>query len=77
MRIPAERARPSETGLDLVGIAEISERLEVARSTVDKWRSRRILPVPDVELASGPVWRWSRVRDWAIRTGRDPRTRPG
>lgn len=55
---------------DLVDIAEVAERLNVQRKTVHTWRFRGILPKEDYTLNAGPVWRWSRIKAWAEKTGR-------
>jgi len=54
----------------LVSIAEIADRLDVPKDTVNKWRHRGLLPDPDYSLAVGPVWEWSTIERWAIDTGR-------
>jgi hypothetical protein len=66
--------------LDVVGVAEIAgmfshphEDRPMAPESVSRWRKEGTLPVPDVVLASGPVWRRSRIVAWANRTGRKVR----
>jgi len=52
---------------DLVGVAEISSRLGVPRSTVSMWDARRAtngFPEPVADLAMGPVYDWSAVKAW-------------
>jgi hypothetical protein len=57
---------------DLVGAAEIAERLELSHpQTVHLWRRRYPdFPDPIVELRQGLVWAWSDVERWARRTYR-------
>jgi len=42
----------------------------VRRDTVDKWRTRDVLPEPDADLHAGPVWWETTLIRWARRTGR-------
>lgn len=74
-----------ETGMtsdqDPVGLAEIADLLGVGRKTVDQWRLRGVLPDPEPGTVGGrPWWRWGRIRQWALKTGRiggsDPRDLP-
>lgn len=64
------RPQPDSPPWPIVGLAEIAERLGVARGTVDKWRQRDVLPPPTWELAAGPVWLWQVIERWARTTGR-------
>ena len=56
----------------LVGAAEIAERLGVKRSTVvHDWRRRHpAFPEPVARLRAGLVWAWPDVEKWAKSTGR-------
>lgn len=56
----------------LVGTAEIAERLGVAQpETVHSWRRRHeSFPVPVATLSIGLVWYWPEVERWAKATGR-------
>lgn len=56
--------------LDLVGVAEIADRLGVRRQTVAQWKIRGLLPVTVADLACGPVWEWKVIETWAKATGR-------
>lgn len=56
-------------GPDLVGRAEIAERLGVPVNTVAIWRKRGVLPPPEWELSGGPIWRWEVIAEWSERTG--------
>ena len=57
---------------DLVGAAEIAERLGLASSSVVRdWRRRYAdFPSPVLTLRMGPVWHWPDVAAWATETGR-------
>ena len=67
---PGWKARPDRYRLDLVGLSEVADRLNVARATVDQWRHRDVLPEADWNLGGGPVWLWSTIESWADATGR-------
>lgn len=56
----------------LVGAAEIAQRLGVARpQVVHDWRRRHAdFPAPVVKLRQAMVWNWPEVERWARRTGR-------
>ncbi len=56
--------------IQLLGIMEISELLEVAPATVSKWIQREILPEPDVELGIGKIWNQATIEQWARATNR-------
>lgn len=57
---------------NLVGAAEIAERLGVTRpQMIHTWRRRDpTFPLPVAELKQAMIWDWSSVKEWAIRTGR-------
>jgi len=56
---------------DLVGVAEIAERLGLGTSVVHDWRRRHPeFPQPVVRLKMGLVWSWTEVATWARETGR-------
>ncbi len=59
---------------DLVGAAEIAQRLGVNRSqTIHVWRRRYPdFPQPVVHLQQALVFSWAEVEAWASRTGRLP-----
>ena len=49
----------------LVGLTEIAEMLGLSRQRADQiTRTYPDFPEPEVELASGRVWRRSAVEDW-------------
>jgi hypothetical protein len=56
----------------LVGAAEIAERLGVARpQVVHDWRRRHPdFPQPVAQLRQALVWAWPDIEKWARRTGR-------
>ena len=54
---------------ELVGTAEIAERLGVGTSAVANWRARGVI-VPLVVLKCGPVYDWRAVERVALSTGR-------
>jgi len=56
----------------LVGAAEIAERLGVANSQViHVWRGRHPdFPEPITKLKTAMIWYWPDVERWAITTGR-------
>ena len=57
---------------DLVGAAEIADRLGLARSTVvHDWRYRHPdFPKPVAQLRTAMVWAWPDIEAWAKKTGR-------
>lgn len=61
---------------DLVGAAEIAERLGLAHvQTVHTWRRRNIgFPEPLTVVSRVAIWSWPDVREWGEATGR---IRPG
>lgn len=59
---------------ELVGCAEVAERLRVSPNTLYSWRRRPSSGFPPAEHTVGgrPAWKWTTVRRWAERTGRLP-----
>ena len=57
---------------ELVGAAEIADRLGVASSqTVHVWRGRYDdFPEPITKLKTAMIWYWPDVEKWATTTGR-------
>jgi hypothetical protein len=56
---------------DLVGVAEIADRLGIAIVTVHRWRERPVdFPAPVQQLSAGLIWAWPDVERWAKNTGR-------
>lgn len=56
---------------ELVGVAEIAERLGVGTSVVHDWRRRHAdFPEPVLQLRMGLIWAWAAVERWAQATGR-------
>lgn len=55
--------------LDLVGIAEVSTRLDIPRNTLKAWRSRGTLPEERWNVSGSPIWDWDRdIVPWARET---------
>lgn len=70
--IPATKSKPSHGDRGrLLGIHEIAAMFGVRRDTVDKWRTRNVLPEPDEDLHAGPVWWETTIIGWARATGRE------
>lgn len=59
---------------DLVGAAEIAERLDLSHPhAVHTWRSRYPdFPEPVARLKRAMIWSWPDVETWAKATGRLP-----
>ena len=59
---------------NLVGAAEIAERLDVSLpQVVHSWHTRYAdFPEPIAKLRQAFVWNWPEVERWANRTGRLP-----
>ncbi len=55
---------------DLVDQPLIAVRLGVTRETVQKWRTREVLPEPDYPQLANPLWDWETILEWAQFTGR-------
>ena len=57
---------------DLVGAAEIAERLGLAStSVIHDWRRRHAeFPQPVRTLTMGVLWSWPDIERWALATGR-------
>ena len=56
---------------DLVGPAEIADRLDVQADTVWQWHGRHAsFPEPVVRLKGATLWVWPDVEKWAKATGR-------
>jgi hypothetical protein len=57
---------------DLVGTAEIAERLGIAQTeTIHAWRRRYPdFPAPVATLKAALIWSWPDVEAWAKATGR-------
>lgn len=70
--------KPAEPSpVDLVGVAEISRRLAVPRTTVSMWAQRRAtsgFPLPVAEPSMGPVYDFVEVKAW-YDSGEGRRTR--
>lgn len=55
---------------DVVGLAEIADRLGVKPRTAVQWHWRGVLPEPTWKLAMGPAWDWEVIAKWARSSGR-------
>ncbi len=57
---------------DLVGAAEVAERLSLAQvQTVHTWRRRyEDFPQPVARLKQALIWSWPDIQAWARATGR-------
>lgn len=56
--------------LDIVGLKEIADRLNVKQQTAAAWKHRGLLPEPEGTVSGMPAWRWSTIAYWAANTGR-------
>jgi predicted DNA-binding transcriptional regulator AlpA len=57
--------------LDLVGVTEVKEFLNVSRQRVHQLiRDHPDFPAPVAELASGRIWLRKDIEEWARRVGR-------
>jgi predicted DNA-binding transcriptional regulator AlpA len=55
----------------LVGAAEIAQRMGCAKNVVHNWERRdRTFPRPIARLVMGKLWHWPEVEAWGRRTGR-------
>lgn len=56
---------------DLVGVAEIADRLGCSVQAVHAWRRRYpSFPDPIAHLSMGLLWAWPDIARWAKATGR-------
>lgn len=56
---------------DIVGMVEIAERLNVQRTTVERWRQRHAdFPPPSLVVSGTPIWPWPKIEAWARSHGR-------
>lgn len=58
--------------VDPVGLADIADRLGVARQTAKQWNARKLLPPPKWMVSGSPAWNWADIEKWARKTGRMP-----
>jgi prophage regulatory protein len=57
--------------LDVVGLSEIAEFLELTRQRVDQLaRTDPDFPEPAAIISAGRIWRRADVEKWATKTGR-------
>jgi uncharacterized protein YjcR len=57
--------------LDIVGMTEIAEMLNISVETIKTWNRRGQLPTPDAVVSAGPFWRRSTIERWAKGAGRE------
>jgi hypothetical protein len=77
-RNPGPVVDPPKPLGDVLTLIEMADLFGVQRVTVNQWRMRRraaadpdmALPEPDDYLGAWPVWRLSRIEQWARKTGR-------
>ena len=62
--------RPEPVYGPVVGPAEVAEIAEVQPSTVYQWRTRGILPPPDMQVSRQDAWWTTTIQGWAAETGR-------
>jgi hypothetical protein len=58
---------------DLVSSEDIAERLDIRhRASINTMLARGTdgFPAPVVDKGKCRLWRWTQVREWAVRTGR-------
>jgi len=56
--------------MELVGVAELAEMMDVSRQRASQISARPTFPEPVAVLRMGKVWRAEDVREWAEKTGR-------
>jgi predicted DNA-binding transcriptional regulator AlpA len=55
---------PVEPVGELVGVAEVCDRLGIKRMTLKRLRDSGKFPAPVAELRAGPVWRLADIEAW-------------
>jgi hypothetical protein len=73
---PATGLMSPAMALEVVGLAEIAELLDVSKDSVLNYTKRADFPEPLARLAAGPVWERRKVERWADRTLPLPQGRP-
>jgi hypothetical protein len=66
-RPPAEPVTDAETYAEMVGVAEIAERLGVRKAQVTNWSHRAPtngFPVHVHQVTAGRLWRWPDIERW-------------
>lgn len=69
-RIQREKDKAPKPHPTVVGLADIADRLDVSRTTVDQWKWRGVLPSPKWSISGRPAWDWPDIEAWAKETGR-------
>ena len=49
---------------ELLGLAELADMLGMKKDAVIQRVRRGRLPVPDLRLAAGPIWKAETIRPW-------------
>lgn len=57
-------------GITPVGLIELAAILQVSRDTVDKWRTRDLLPAPEWTVGGRPAWNLATIAKWIRDTDR-------
>jgi predicted DNA-binding transcriptional regulator AlpA len=57
-------------GVELVGLKEIAEMLQVSKQRAGQLAARADFPEPLGEISAGRVWKRSEVEEWARAVGR-------
>ena len=65
-----DEERPGPDVGPVVGLAEVAELLCVQPTTAYQWRTRGLLPEPDMTVSRQPAWWLSTIQGWAAATGR-------
>ena len=47
-----------------IGARELAEILGEKRTSVRKWKQRKLLPEPITQLAMGPIWTTPQIKQW-------------
>jgi predicted DNA-binding transcriptional regulator AlpA len=59
---------PGMSPVDLVGVPEIAEQLEVDRRTAWRYVNRDDFPKPEAQVSGKRLWKRSAVEGWAKKT---------
>lgn len=56
--------------IDIMGPQEVAELLGVKAVTVRTWRSKGMMPDPDMIVSRVPIWTSGTIIRWAVQTGK-------